>query len=164
MRNRLIKTFVAIATCCLVLASASPSLAQWQERYPSRDYGYERRDYVERLVRQAENRSDQFARMLEQSRYRGGLLERIFSIDDRTSALTARAHDLESQLNVVADLSQDGNSYELRSRIANVLSVAQDIDNTMRYSRVSYGVERQWSMLRSDLNRLARVFDLRPVS
>jgi hypothetical protein len=99
--------------------------------------------------------------MLEQSRYRGGLLERIFR-DDRSSSLTAQAHDLESQLNLVREeYYRTGNSYELRSRIANVLNVARSIDNTMRYQRVSYNVEQQWSMLRSDLYRLSRAFDLR---
>ena len=160
MRNRLMKTFVAIATFCLLLASASPSLAQWQERYPPRDYERGRGD-VGRLIRQAEDRSDLFVRMLEQSRYRGGLLERIFR-DDRSSSLTAQAHDLESQLNLVREeYYRTGNSYELRSRIANVLNVARSIDNTMRYQRVSYNVEQQWSMLRSDLYRLSRAFDLR---
>jgi len=100
---------------------------------------------VERLVRQAENHTNQLASMLEE-RDRGGLSERV--------------RELESQLNMLnSDFNEDSN-YGRRSQVSNVLRVAQSINNAMRYRRVDYDVQRQWAMVRSDLNRLARTYRL----
>jgi hypothetical protein len=144
MRNRLLRSFVALTTCCLVLSLASPSLAQWRDQYP-------REIYVDRLIRQAETHSDQFVMSLERMRD-GGFLERVFGGWERLGGLTARAHDLEREMNAIRDSSyREGNYYEIRSRVANALSVAEDINRTMRYRRLNFEVERQWSMLRSDL-------------
>lgn len=157
MRNRLLRSFVALTTCCLVLSTASPSLAQWRDRYP-------REDNLDRLIRQAETQSDQFVMSLERMRDRG-FLERVFGGSERLGGLTARAHDLEREMNAIRDESyREGNSYEIRSSVANALSVAEDINRTMRYRRLNFEVERQWSMLRSDLNRLARAYNLRQLS
>ena len=93
MRNRLPKSFVALTTFCLMLVLAAPGLAQWRDRDPYRDRG---RANVDRLIRQAENRSDQFVTALEQ-RQNSGLIERILG-GDRLGGLTARAHDLERRL------------------------------------------------------------------
>ncbi|HSQ20109.1 MAG TPA: hypothetical protein VLR92_07005, partial [Blastocatellia bacterium] len=76
-----------MTTCCLVLSLASPSLAQWRDRYP-------REDNLDRLIRQAETHSDQFVMSLERMRDRG-FLERVFGGSERLGGLTARAHDLE---------------------------------------------------------------------
>lgn len=136
---------------------ASPSLAQWRDRYP-------REDNLHRLIRQAETQSDQFVMSLERMRDRG-FLERVFGGSERLGGLTARAHDLEREMNAIRDESnREGNSYEIRSSVANALSVAEDINRTMRYRRLNFEVERQWSMLRSDLNRLARAYNLRQLS
>ena len=157
MRNRLLRSFVALTTCCLVLSLASPSLAQWRDRYP-------REDNLDRLIRQAETQSDQFVMSLERMRDRG-FLERVFGGSERLGGLTARAHDLEREMNALRNESnREGNSYEIRSSVANALSVAEDINRTMRYRRLNFEVERQWSMLRSDLNRLARAYNLRQLS
>jgi hypothetical protein len=170
MRNRLLKPFVALTTCCLVLAMASSSLAQWGNPYRQDDRyrqyeRYRQNDaWVDRLIRQAETHSDQFVMSLERARDRG-FLQRVFGLDERLGGLTARAHDLEGQMNAIRDESnRESGFYEMRSRVANALSVAEDINRTMHYRRLNYEVERQWSMLRSDLNRLARVYNLRQLS
>jgi hypothetical protein len=160
MYDRLLKSFAALTVCCLMLALASPGLAQWRDRYGQDRYGDGRMN-VGWLIRQAENRSDQFATTLERTRGRG-LFERVFNRED---GLTARARDLENQLNLVRqEFYRSGTSGELRSQIASALSVGQNINNAMRYRRVDYGAERQWMLLRSDLNRLARAFDLAQIT
>ena len=56
-----------------------------------------------------------------------------------------------------------GSNFNRRSQLGTVLRVAQSINNAMRYRRVGYDVQRQWSMVRSDLNRLARAYNLRQI-
>jgi hypothetical protein len=173
MRNRLVRSFVALTTFCLALAMASPSLAQWRDRDPGR-YGRDPGRYgmvnVDQLIRQAENRSDQFVAALEQRNNRG-FLERILGDNERLGGLRARAHDLESQLNILREESyrrgndeesyRRGNDYGLRSSVASVMSIAEDINRAMYYRQLNPVVERQWSILKSDLNRLARAYNLR---
>jgi hypothetical protein len=154
MNNRLLKSFVALTVCCMVLALASPSFAQG--RGYSRGRAYSRAD-VDRLIRQAENRSDQFVaifdRALDRSRLEGTIRE------DR---LNERAMTLERELNIVRQqFNRTTNYYNVRSHVANALSAAQGINNVMRNRRLDPVVERQWMLLRSDLNRLAAVFNLR---
>jgi hypothetical protein len=166
MNSHLPRAFVALITFCLALALASPGFAQWPDRYPDRGYdrGYGRIS-VDRLIRQAENRSDQFVAALEQRNNRS-FLERILGDTDRVGRLAARARDLESQLNTLRQESfrEGDNDSDLRESVANVLSTAEDVNRIMNYRQLSPVVERQWSMLKSDLNRLARAYNLRQLS
>ena len=141
MHSRILKSFCALLMCCTIGAISPVTMAQ------DRDWGFRIQfgPDVERLVRQAENHTNQLASMLEE-RDRGGLSERV--------------RELESQLNMLnSDFNEDSN-YGRRSQVSNVLRVAQSINNAMRYRRVDYDVQRQWAMVRSDLNRLARTYRL----
>ncbi|HET8674947.1 MAG TPA: hypothetical protein VFO63_04095 [Blastocatellia bacterium] len=152
MRNLTFKTFTAIAVCCMVMALASPGFAQW--RGSSRSYS---RVSIDRLIRQAENRSDQFVaifdRALDRSRLEGSIRE------DR---LNERALQLERELNIVRQqFNRTGNHYSIRAHVSNALNVAQGINTVMRNQRLHPVAERHWMLLRSDLNRLAAVYNLR---
>ena len=145
MHNRLLRSICALVMCCAVVALASSGFAQ--ER---RDWGFRIQfgPDVERLVRQAENHTSQLTAMLDERGHEG---------------LSARARDLESQLNMVGGEFNQSSYYDRRSQVATVLRVAESINNAMRYRRVDFDVQRQWSMVRNDLNRLARVYNLRQI-
>jgi hypothetical protein len=168
MRDRLQKSFTAVAAFSLLLMLASPSFAQWgRGSYGSRYRATE----VNRLLRQAENRSGQFAAMLDRTVERGRF-EQTRRWDDRgtnieVGRLNERARELERQLAVASrELDRTGDINAARSEVANALSVAQSINSAMRFRRAGSGngMERQWMLLRSDLNRLARVYNLRQLS
>jgi hypothetical protein len=151
MRNSLKKSFGALMMCCVVLALAAPSFAQWRgsSRY--------NRGSIDRLIRQAESRSNQFVavfdRALDRSRLEGTIRE------DR---LNERAAELERQLNVArAELNRSTNHWAIRSSISNAMDVGQAINTVMRRRNLTPNAERQWMMLRSDLNRLAAAYGLR---
>jgi hypothetical protein len=144
MRNQLLKSLCALLMGFALVALASPGLAQ--ER---RDWGFRIQfgPDVERF-RQAENHASQLTAMLDQRGQEG---------------LSERARDLESQLNMVGGEFDRSSNYDRRSQVATVLRVAESINNAMRYRRVDFDVQRQWSMVRNDLNRLARVYNLRQI-
>ena len=151
MRNSLKKSFGALMMCCMVLALAAPSFAQW------RGSGRYNRGSIDRLIRQAESRSNQFVavfdRALDRSRLEGTIRE------DR---LNERAAELERQLNVAREaLNRSTNHWAIRSSISNALDVGQAINTVMRRRNLTPNAERQWMMLRSDLNRLAMAYGLR---
>jgi hypothetical protein len=145
MRNRIMTSFCALLTCCAITALSPATSAQ------DRDWGFRIQfgPSAERLVRQAENHTNQLVSMLEE-RDRPGLSE--------------RARELESQLNMVNGDFDEGSNYGRRSQVSNVLRVGQSIDNAMRNRRVDYDVQRQWAMVRNDLNRLARMYHLPQIS
>ncbi len=154
MRNGLLKSFAALTVFCLMMAAVSPSFAQSRGRARSRGYT---KASVDRLIRQAENRSDQFVaifdRSLDRSRFEGTLRE------DR---LNDRARELESQLNIVRqEFNRSNNYFDIRSNVASAMDAAQGINTVMRNRRLNSVVERQWLLLRSDLNRLASVYNVR---
>lgn len=145
MRNQLVKSLCPLLVGFAVVALALPTLAQERRAYGFRvQFGPD----VQRLLRQAENHTSQFVAMLDE-RDRYGLSE--------------RARELESQLNMVGGDFNERSNYDRRSQIGTVLRVAGSINNAMRYRRVDFDVQRQWSMVRSDLNRLARVYNLRQI-
>ncbi|PYT08008.1 MAG: hypothetical protein DMF60_05930 [Acidobacteria bacterium] len=136
-----------------MVALASPTLAQQGRNFGFRiQFGTD----VERLLRQAENHTAQFAALVDEREHYG---------------LAERAHELERQLNMVGgDFEQRSsfydrasNGYDRRSQVANALRVAQSINNAMRYRRVDFDVQREWSTVRFDLNRLARAYNLRQI-
>lgn len=151
MRNSLKKSFGALMMCCMVLALAAPSFAQWRgsSRY--------NRVYVDRLIRQAESRSNQFVmifdRALDDSRLNGSIRE------DR---LNEKASELESRLNIVRqEFNRSNDHWAIRSQISGAIDAGQSINTVMRRRNLTPAAERQWSMLKSELNRLASVYGLR---
>jgi hypothetical protein len=155
-----VKATITMAVCCMMLTLASPSFAQWRGdsfgQWGGVNRGRSRVD-VDRLIRQAENRSDQFValfdRALDRSRLDGTIRE------DR---LNVRAMDLERQLNIVRQqFNRTNNFMSIRYQIANAMNAAQGINNVMHNRRLDPVVERQWVFLRSDLNRLAAVYNVR---
>ena len=147
MCNRLLRSFGVLAVFCAVLALATPGYAQ------ERGFGFriqfgdrDRNSRAFGLINQAENRSDRFAAMLS----------------GREDFLSEQARDLAGQLDVVRSEANNGASfYEVRSHVASALNIARTINREMRSGGgMDFQAERQWSMLRSDLNGLARVYNL----
>lgn len=153
MRNLSVKFFAALTVCCMMLAVSSPTFAQGRGYSRSRNYS---RAAVDRLIRQAENRSDQFVAMFDRALDRSRLEGTI-----REDRLNERAMELERELNMVRqEFNRTRNHYEIRSHVSNALNVAQAINRVMRNRNLYPTAERQWALLRSDLNRLAAVYNL----
>jgi hypothetical protein len=146
------KSFSVVAVISVALALAVPAVGQWRGR------GYSRYN-AERLIRQAENRSDVFVRLFERALDRSP-----FEGSRREERLNDRAMEMESHLNLARqEVNRTNNYYSVRSHVASAIDVAQGINNVMRSRQFNPGVERQWMLLRSDLNRLAVVYNLRQV-
>ena len=149
MRNHLLKSFTVAVVFGALLALAAPSSAQWRGGY--------NRTMVGRLISQAESHSNRFVAAFDRALDRSGMEGTI-----REERLNERARDLENALNMVRQTyEQGGSNFEIRSQLDNALNTAERINNVMRNRQLSFQAERQWTMLRSDLNRLAAMFNLR---
>src|SRR5688500_146569 len=142
MRSSLQKTFMAIMVGCMVLAFASPSFGQWRGRPTQSRY------QIDRLIRQAESRSNQFVIMFDRS-LDNSRLEGTF----REDRLNQQAAQLEQHLNVMRQhLNQTGNYNAMRAHLARTMTLGQSINTVVRNRRLNPAMERQWSLLRYDLN------------
>jgi hypothetical protein len=136
-----------------LLGLASPSFAQRRGPYRGRIYRVD----VDRLIRQVEDRSDVFVRIFDRALDRSRL-----DNTRREDRLNERALDLERQLNIVRqEFESTQNHQAVRSHIARALSIAEGINTVVRNRRLDPQVERQWMLLRSEMNRLAQVYNIR---
>lgn len=107
------------------------------------------------MIRQVEARSDRFAAMVESEL--GTDLEES-RVDDR---LSMRTRNLERQIDIVRQAFDQARDFrDIRSEVSTVLNIARRVDNQMDRVDLNSATDRQWTMLRADLNQLARVFDL----
>jgi hypothetical protein len=77
-----------------------------------------------------------------------------------------RADDLHDQAKKLADVfedKRDKNHPKVREQVDRVLAVAGDVNGIMRQHRFTDKLQRQWGLLRGDLNALAAVYDLAPL-
>ena len=152
MQNRLSKSLCALVMSCSIMALAIPAFGQ-QGRNPVRvQFGPD----VERLLHQAENDTSRFVALLEQ-RERYGLSERAQELGRQLSMVGG---EFERRSNYY---DRTSNGYDRRSQVASVLRVAESLNNAMRHIAVDNDVLRHWTMVRYDLNRLARVYNLRQI-
>ena len=147
MRNHLVRSLAILTVCTGLLSLATPGSAQWRNpRYS--------RLQVDRLLHQVEARSDRFAATVE--RDLGTDLADARS-DER---LSMRARNLERQIDIVRQAFDGSRDFRvIRPELATVLNIARRVDNQMDRLNLDRASERQWMMLRANLNQLARVFD-----
>lgn len=142
----------ALALLMLVVVSA-PAEAQFRR---NRGRGYTKAQ-VEQIIRRLENQSDRFVQSfdhaLDESRADG---------TRREDNLNQRARDLENAMDSLRQEFDRTDRYmDTRSQVSNVLSVADDINRAVRRRSLRNNTERLWSRVRSELNSLASVYNLR---
>jgi hypothetical protein len=125
-----------------------------------RSYGrsYTRVD-VDRVIRRAEDRSDVFRktvdRNLDHSRLNGSRTE------DR---INAQVKQLENALDDLrSEFNRRDRWTDTRLNVERVMRQSDEVNSIMRKNRFTPQVEREWDLLRSDLNTLANVYSLRPL-
>ena len=154
MKKKLSKIFVTLAVMSLAVLALAPG-ADAQRRRGPRERGYTKPE-VDAVIHRVENRSDEFVRMfdraLDHSRLDG---------TRREDNLNEQAKRLENSLDDLRREFDRKESYvETRPEVNRTLGIAADINKTMRRRRMGGETERQWSLLRSELNTLADVYNL----
>jgi hypothetical protein len=147
------KIFMAAIALFMVAVASVPAEAQGR-RYRGRGYT---KAQVEQIIRRLENQSDRFVRSfdrsLDNSRADGTV---------REDNLNQRARDLENALDVLRQEFDRTDRYQdTRSQVSGVMNVAEDINRAVRNRRLRGNTERLWSRVRSELNALASVYNLR---
>jgi hypothetical protein len=112
------------------------------------------RDIVHRLDRRTDEFKENFDRAVEHSSMEGTKGE------DRAEDRANKLHDEASKLKDVFNDKKDKNHREVRERVDRTLAVAAEMDRVMARHRFTDKLQRDWDLLRSDLNALAAVYGL----
>ena len=154
MRNLTWKFFMLLIVAGASLILTTPAEAQRRGRARA----YTKAD-VDRVIRRVEDRSDQFVRLFDRALDRSRL-----DGTRREDRLNEQAKNLERTLDDLRREFDRKESYiETRPEVGRALNVAEDINRAMRRRRMGGETERQWNLLRNELNALALVYNLRPL-
>jgi hypothetical protein len=154
MGKNISKVVMASIALFMLALMSIPAEAQFDRRARGRGYT---KTQVEQIIRRLENQSDRFVRSfdrsLDNSRADGTM---------REDNLNQRARDLENALDVLRQEFDRTDRYQdTRTQVSSVLNVAEDINRAVRNRRLRGNTERLWSRVRSELNYLAAVYNLR---
>jgi histidinol dehydrogenase len=145
---------IAAIALCMLAALSIPAQAQY--RRGNRNRGYAKAE-VERIIRRVETQSDRFVQSFDSS-----LDNSRLDGTRREDNLNQRARDLETDLDSLRQQFDRTDRYQdTRSQVSRVLSTAEGINGVVRRRRLGGNTERLWSQLRTELNALASVYNLR---
>jgi hypothetical protein len=148
------KFFMALAAICAVLILLAPIEAQRRRRAPGQR-GYTKIE-VNEIIKRVEDRSDRFVKLFDKSLDRSRL-----NGTEREDRLNQYARSLETALDDLRREFDRKESYiETKPEVRRCLDIATDINVAMRNRRLGAETERQWALLRSELNTLADVYNL----
>lgn len=145
MKNFAVKTlFVLFAIASVFVASKSVEAKNYTKAE------------VDRIIKRVETRSDYFInafdRALDNSRLNNS---------NREDYLNKRARDLEVALDELRrEFDRRDLWIENKDEVRRCLNIATDINVAMKNRKLGRNVESQWSALRSELNALARAYNL----
>ena len=155
--NRRLSSFVTtVALCSILLALSSASFAQRRGAYRGAVYT---RAEVNSLIHRVEERSDAFVKIFDSALDRSNM-----DGSRKEDRLNDKAKELEKQLDHVREEFDRHEDYrDVRENVSKALSASEEINKVIRNRRLSYEAQRQWGLLRLELNKLARVYNLRPL-
>ena len=146
-------------TKCLILATALavclPGLIPAQRRYdgppPRRGGGHD----ISRLIADCEARTNEFRRSFRHASERG------FRDHMRVEDLNRHADRLERSMNAIRESwNRERNPERTRRFVSDALANGQEINRALRRGRIHPEIQREWSTIRIELNRLAEAFSL----
>jgi len=133
----------------LTVVSTSTSTAQ------TREVAIYTKTDVRDLVQRMEQHSNAFRKNFEKALDRSALND-----TDREDRLRRWTQDLEDMLDHLKKDQSKNQIRDMEQRVNTMLAIAAGINRIMLYRTFSADAERDWRLLRADLNALALTYDL----
>jgi hypothetical protein len=148
------KIFITLAAVCALLILSAPAEAQRRHRPPAQR-GYTKAQ-VNDIIKRVEERSDRFVKLFDKSLDKSGL-----DGTNREDRLNEHARNLETALDHLrSEFDRKENYVKTRPEVRRCLDIATNINVAVRNRRLGGETERQWALLRAELNTLADVYGL----
>jgi hypothetical protein len=126
----------------------------------NRDQVYTRTDaavITQSLDKRTDDFKDEFDKAISHSLLNGTKLE------DRAKHRADDLHEAAKKLRDVYHDKKDKNNPAVRERVDKTLAAAADVNQIMTQNRFTDKLQRDWDLLRSDLNALAGIYALAPL-
>ena len=114
---------------------------------------------VERIIKRVEERSDEFRKVIDRSLDRSAL-----NGTNREDNINQQIKELENAIDKLRkDFDRANTWQETRQQVQKVLDESDEVNTLMRRGRWRRGgvVKSEWALVRSDLNRLFGIYNLR---
>jgi hypothetical protein len=144
---------VTLALCSLMLI-AQEGRAQGNDR----GRFYTKAD-VERIIKRVEERSDAFRKVVDRTLDRSAL-----DGTNREDNINQQVKELENAIDKLRSDFKRANTWEeTRGQVQTVMNEADEVNAIVRRGRWRRGgvVKNEWALVRTDLNKLAGVYNLR---
>lgn len=154
--KRFITTATSLFLCCLA-TFISVSVAAAQGTGPGGRF-YTKAE-VEALIKRVEERSDSFRKVIDRSLDKSAL-----DGTNREDNINQQVKELENAIDKLRSNFDRANTWqETREQVQRVLNEADEVNALMRRGRWRRGgvVKSEWALVRSDLNKLFGVYNLR---
>jgi endo-alpha-1,4-polygalactosaminidase (GH114 family) len=150
MKNYSLKFFVVVMAIVGSIGATSSNVnAQFARNNLSRAQ-------VDRLIRNVEERVDRFVVQFDYA-----LDNSRLNNTRREDNLNQRARDLETATDELRrEFDRNDSRRENSAEVRRVLNIASDINVAMRNRRLNQATERNWAVVRTELNALARAYNL----
>jgi hypothetical protein len=144
-----------LATIAVMLALMTTLNAQSRRRVPAVRANIQQ---TTDIINDCERRTNKFKKTLDRALAR----DNVRAGDDREEHLNRTAGRLENQLDKVGESwNRDHDIDRTRDHVRAAVALSGDIDNAMRRWNMGRDAESEWAVLRSQLNHLAKTFNLR---
>jgi hypothetical protein len=132
----------------LALALLWPAVAKAQ---PRRDRGSDRNERIARVIRDCEERTNDFLQAVQ----------RAWGRDSHSGdELDAAAAKLERALNRIREAwNRERDFGRTQRNVGAATDAGRDINRILRHHRLSRHLEREWEPIKRELNNLADVFE-----
>jgi hypothetical protein len=114
-------------------------------------------DIVQRLAKRTGDFKEEFDRAIEHS-----MIDRT-KLEERAKHRADDLHDSAKRLRDVFGDKRDKNNPAVRDQVDKTLAAGADVNRIMQDHRFTDKLQRNWDLLRSDLDALASVYDLSPL-
>ena len=114
-----------------------------------------RGEHISRVIADCEQRTNEFRASFRHAS------DRSFQNHMRMEDLVRHASSLERSMNAIRESwNRERNPDRTRRFVSSALENGREINRALTHGRVHPEIQRQWSAIKSELNRLAEVFEL----
>lgn len=137
-----------------VMALIFTATASAQGRFKGRNYT---KADVDRIIKRCEERSDAFTKMIDRNLDRSRL-----DGTRREDNINEQVKDLEKALDELRrEFDRRDTWRETRREVEKVMRESDEINALMKNARFDRNVEREWQLVKADLNKLAGIYEVR---
>jgi hypothetical protein len=152
MSKLLARSIIGLGIFTLVFSLAAVANAQGRHR----GHRYSKSD-VERIIKRVETRSDSFRKHVDDS-LDNGVLDGTRA-EDR---INDQIKDLEKALDELRnEFDRHDDWLDVRENVVKVINQADEVNAIFRNRSLRAKVEAEWLALKSDINRLAGIYNVR---